>query len=128
MGAVWSTTSTGRPTECHHVSARDRQALLGECHDQPDSVRSRLEREGEGISYTEFSYMLLQAMDYLHLAQVYDCSLQIGGSDQWGNIVSGMDLVRRKAHRESFALTLPLVTKATARSSASPRVGGLAGQ
>jgi tyrosyl-tRNA synthetase len=77
-----------------------------------DSVRSRLDREGEGISYTEFSYMLLQAMDYLHLAQVYDCSLQVGGSDQWGNIVSGMDLVRRKLHRESFALTVPLVTKA----------------
>jgi len=77
-----------------------------------ESVRSRLDREGEGISYTEFSYMLLQAMDYLHLAEAYDCSLQIGGSDQWGNIVSGMDLVRRKLHRESYALTLPLVTKA----------------
>ncbi|MBX3706889.1 MAG: tyrosine--tRNA ligase [Pseudomonadales bacterium] len=77
-----------------------------------ESVRSRLEREGEGISYTEFSYMLLQAMDYLHLAETYGCTLQIGGSDQWGNIVSGMDLVRRKLHRESFALTLPLVTKA----------------
>jgi len=79
---------------------------------QRDSVRSRLEREGEGISYTEFSYMLLQAMDYLHLARTEGCTLQIGGSDQWGNIVSGMDLVRRKLHRESFALTLPLVTKA----------------
>jgi tyrosyl-tRNA synthetase len=79
---------------------------------QRDSVRSRLEREGEGISYTEFSYMLLQAMDYLHLAETYECTLQIGGSDQWGNIVSGMDLVRRKLHRESYALTLPLVTKA----------------
>lgn len=78
---------------------------------QRDSVRSRLERDGDGISFTEFSYMLLQAMDYLHLAQNYDCSLQIGGSDQWGNIVSGMDLVRRKLQRESHALTLPLVTK-----------------
>jgi tyrosyl-tRNA synthetase len=78
---------------------------------QRDSVRSRLERDGDGISFTEFSYMLLQAMDYLHLAQTYDCSLQIGGSDQWGNIVSGMDLVRRKLQRESYALTLPLVTK-----------------
>jgi len=79
---------------------------------QRDSVRSRLEREGEGISYTEFSYMLLQALDYLHLAETYECTLQIGGSDQWGNIVSGMDLVRRKLHKESYALTLPLVTKA----------------
>jgi tyrosyl-tRNA synthetase len=78
---------------------------------QRDSVRSRLEREGDGISYTEFSYMLLQAMDYLHLAREFDCSLQIGGSDQWGNIVSGMDLVRRNLRRESFALTLPLVTR-----------------
>jgi tyrosyl-tRNA synthetase len=78
---------------------------------QRESVRSRLEREGEGISYTEFSYMLLQAMDYLELARRYDCTLQIGGSDQWGNIVSGMDLVRRKLGRESFALTLPLITK-----------------
>jgi tyrosyl-tRNA synthetase len=78
---------------------------------QRDSVRSRLEREGDGISYTEFSYMLLQAMDYLHLAREFDCSLQIGGSDQWGNIVSGMDLVRRILRRESHALTLPLVTR-----------------
>ncbi|MEQ8861579.1 MAG: tyrosine--tRNA ligase [Pseudomonadales bacterium] len=79
---------------------------------QRDSVRSRLEREGEGISYTEFSYMLLQANDFVELAERYGCSIQIGGSDQWGNIVSGIDLVRRKLGRESFALTLPLVTKA----------------
>ncbi len=78
---------------------------------QRDSVRSRLEREGEGISYTEFSYMLLQANDYVELARRYDCSVQIGGSDQWGNIVSGMDLVRRRLSRESFALTVPLITK-----------------
>ena len=79
---------------------------------QRESVRSRLDREGEGISYTEFSYMLLQALDYLELADRYDCSLQIGGSDQWGNILSGMDLVRRKLNKESYALTLPLITKA----------------
>ena len=79
---------------------------------QRDSVRSRLERDEEGISYTEFSYVLLQSMDYVELAEHYDCSLQIGGSDQWGNIVSGMDLVRRTLSREAFALTLPLVTKA----------------
>ena len=78
---------------------------------QRDSVRTRLDREGDGISYTEFSYMLLQAMDYLHLAREFDCSLQIGGSDQWGNIVSGMDLVRRILRRESYALNLPLVTR-----------------
>lgn len=77
-----------------------------------ESVRSRLERADQGISYTEFSYMLLQSMDYLELAKRHDCSLQIGGSDQWGNIVSGVDLVRRHLGREAFALTLPLVTKA----------------
>ena len=79
---------------------------------QRDSVRQRLERADQGISYTEFSYMLLQGMDYLELAKRYDCSLQIGGSDQWGNIVSGMDLVRRHLGRDAFAMTLPLVTKA----------------
>jgi len=79
---------------------------------QRDSVRSRLDRDGEGISYTEFSYMLLQSMDFLELAQRHDCTLQIGGSDQWGNIVSGVDLIRRRLGRTAFALTLPLVTKA----------------
>lgn len=79
---------------------------------QRDSVKTRLEREGEGISYTEFSYMLLQAMDFYELAERHNCTLQIGGNDQWGNIVSGVDLVRRKLARESFALTLPLITKA----------------
>lgn len=79
---------------------------------QRDSVRSRLQRAGSGISYTEFSYMLLQANDYLELAKRYECSLQVGGSDQWGNILSGIDLVRRQLRREAFALTLPLVTRA----------------
>ncbi len=79
---------------------------------QRDSVRSRLEREDQGISYTEFSYMLLQAMDYAELAERHHCSVQIGGSDQWGNIVSGMDLVRRKLGQDAFALTVPLITKA----------------
>jgi len=79
---------------------------------QRESVRSRLDRDGEGISYTEFSYMLLQAMDYAELAERYNCTVQIGGSDQWGNIVSGMDLVRRRLQKEAYALTLPLITKA----------------
>ncbi len=79
---------------------------------QRDSIRSRLDRDDQGISYTEFSYMLLQAMDYAELADRHQCSIQIGGSDQWGNIVSGMDLVRRKLGREAYALTVPLVTKA----------------
>ncbi len=78
-----------------------------------ESVRTRLDRADQGISYTEFSYMLLQGMDYLELAKRHNCTLQIGGSDQWGNIVSGLDLVRRHlgAEADAYALTLPLVTK-----------------
>jgi tyrosyl-tRNA synthetase len=79
---------------------------------QRDSVKARLEREDQGISYTEFSYMLLQAMDFLELARREGCLVQIGGSDQWGNIVSGIDLIRRHTGQEAFALTMPLVTKA----------------
>ncbi len=79
---------------------------------QKESVRSRLQTEGEGLSFTEFSYMVLQSMDYMELAKRYDCTLQIGGSDQWGNITSGMDLVRRTLGREAYAMTVPLVTKA----------------
>ena len=79
---------------------------------QRDSVKSRLARTNEGISYTEFSYMLLQALDFLRLAQNEGCFLQIGGSDQWGNIISGIDLIRRYTGRSAFAFTMPLVTKA----------------
>ncbi len=77
-----------------------------------DSVRSRLDREGEGISFTEFSYMLLQAFDFLRLNELENCTLQIGGSDQWGNMCSGTDLIRRKHGGASFALTFPLLTTA----------------
>ena len=79
---------------------------------QRDSVRLRLERDNQGISYTEFSYMLLQAMDYLELARSHECTLQIGGSDQWGNMVSGVDLIRRTLQRDAHVLTFPLITKA----------------
>lgn len=79
---------------------------------QRESVKARLERAEQGISYTEFSYMLLQAMDFLRLAQNEGCSLQIGGSDQWGNIVSGIDLIRRHTGETAYAFTMPLVTKA----------------
>ena len=78
---------------------------------QRDSVRARLDREGAGISYTEFSYMLLQAYDFLELARRHGCTLQIGGSDQWGNIVSGVELNRRVLQRQTYALTHPLVAK-----------------
>ncbi|MFM1921326.1 MAG: tyrosyl-tRNA synthetase [Candidatus Hydrogenedentota bacterium] len=76
-----------------------------------ESVRARLEDRAHGISYTEFSYSLLQAYDYLELCRRHDCRLQIGGSDQWGNIVAGMDLTRRLEQKDTFGLTLPLVTK-----------------
>jgi tyrosyl-tRNA synthetase len=76
-----------------------------------DSVRSRMEADG-GISYTEFSYMLLQAYDFYHLRKSHDCELQIGGSDQWGNITAGTDLIRRKMAVAAWGLTFPLITKA----------------
>jgi tyrosyl-tRNA synthetase len=76
-----------------------------------DSVKGRLEREG-GISYTEFSYMLLQAWDFVHLSDALDCRVQIGGSDQWGNITAGIDLGRRLRSRDLHGITCPLLTKA----------------
>ena len=75
-----------------------------------DSVSSRLEKDG--ISYTEFSYQVLQSMDYLELYRRSNCTLQIGGSDQWGNITAGLDLIRRAEGRSAHALTVPLLTKA----------------
>ena len=75
-----------------------------------DSVKSRMS-EGDGISYTEFSYMMLQGYDYLWLADNENCQLQVGGSDQWGNIVLGVDLIRRKLGQSAHALTWPLLTK-----------------
>jgi tyrosyl-tRNA synthetase len=77
-----------------------------------DSVKSRLERVDRGISYTEFSYMLLQAYDFLHLFDAFGCRLQLGGSDQWGNITMGIDLVRKVRHEEVWGLTTPLIVKA----------------
>lgn len=75
-----------------------------------DSVKSRLDSEA-GLSYTEFSYMLLQAYDFVELFDRYDCRLQVGGSDQWGNITAGIDLGRRMRSAQLFALTTPLLTK-----------------
>jgi tyrosyl-tRNA synthetase len=79
---------------------------------QKDSVRERLENREQGISYTEFSYMLLQAYDFSYLFSQQGVTVQIAGSDQWGNIVAGVDLVRRTQRTEVFGLTAPLVTKA----------------
>jgi tyrosyl-tRNA synthetase len=77
-----------------------------------EAVKARFERPDDGISYTEFSYMLLQAYDYLTLFDRYHCTLQIGGSDQWGNITMGVDLVRRVRSAAVHGLTTPLVLKA----------------
>ena len=77
-----------------------------------DSVRMRLETREHGLSYTEFTYMLLQAYDFLALYDRYGCTLQLGGSDQWGNILSGADLIRRVRGVEAYGLTSPLVTQA----------------
>lgn len=77
-----------------------------------ESVKQRLDREGEGISFTEFTYMLLQSMDFAELSRTHGCTLQIGGSDQWGNITGGIDLTRRLHGKQVFGLTMPLVTKA----------------
>jgi len=78
-----------------------------------DSVRNRLSEDAnEGMSFTEFTYQLVQAYDYLHLHREYDCTLQMGGSDQWGNITTGTELLRRIDQSKGYALTAPLVTKA----------------
>ncbi len=77
-----------------------------------DSIKTRLEDRDQGISFTEFSYMLLQGEDFRHLFKTKNCILQIGGSDQFSNIILGIDLVRRDTGKESFGMTLPLITKA----------------
>ncbi|GAB1262646.1 tyrosine--tRNA ligase [Aurantivibrio plasticivorans] len=77
-----------------------------------ESVKQRLDREGEGISFTEFTYMILQSYDFAELYKRYNCTLQVGGSDQWGNITGGVDLVRRLHGGSAQGLTVPLVTKA----------------
>ncbi|GAB7069754.1 tyrosine--tRNA ligase [Mycobacterium hodleri] len=87
-----------------------------------DTIRRRL--EGDGISYTEFSYMLLQANDYVELHRKYGCSLQIGGSDQWGNIIAGVRLVRQKLGASTHALTVPLVTSADGKKFGKSTGGG----
>ena len=77
-----------------------------------DSVKLRLDRE-QSLSYMEFNYMILQAYDFYRLYENNNCVLQIGGSDQWGNIVNGVELIRRKLQKEAFGLTSPLITLAS---------------
>lgn len=82
-------------------------AMLGK-----EAVRSRMERSDEGISYTEFSYQILQAYDFLELHRRHGCTIQAGGSDQWGNITAGMRLIRQLEHAEAYGFTMPLVMRA----------------
>ncbi len=90
-----------------------------------DSVKSRLERDDSGMSYTEFSYMLLQAYDFAHLSANHDCTVQIGGSDQWGNITAGIDLSRRMHGRQLYALTCPLLLTSDGRKMGKTESGAL---
>ncbi|MFI2478415.1 tyrosine--tRNA ligase [Nocardia xishanensis] len=87
-----------------------------------DTIKRRL--DGEGISYTEFSYMLLQANDYLQLRRTHECRLQVGGSDQWGNIIAGVELNRRVDGESVHALTVPLVTSADGKKFGKSTGGG----
>jgi tyrosyl-tRNA synthetase len=99
LGAIEFLRDVGKHFTVNHMMAKE-------------SVRSRLERPEQGISFTEFSYMLLQAYDYLHLFDEHGCRLQLGGSEQWGNITMGVELIRRARRQEAFGLTTPLVLKA----------------
>ena len=93
-----------------------------------DSVKRRLNGEfAEGMSFTEFTYQLLQGYDFLHLYQEKNCKLQMGGSDQWGNITTGTELIRRKlgADNEAFALTCPLITKADGKKFGKTEQGNI---
>ncbi len=87
-----------------------------------DSVKSRLDRE-DGISFTEFSYMLLQAYDFLYLYEHYNCIMQTGGSDQWGNITAGVELIRKAKGRRALAMVYPLITKADGSKFGKTAVG-----
>jgi tyrosyl-tRNA synthetase len=92
---------------------------------QRDSVKQRFESRDEGISFTEFSYMLLQAYDFYQLYRRHDCRMQVGGSDQWGNIVSGVDLVRRLAGETVHGLTMPLLVDKEGRKYGKSEAGAI---
>lgn len=90
-----------------------------------DSVKSRIERAEQGISYAEFSYMLLQATDFLHLFDHFGCTVQLGASDQWGNITMGVELIRRARQASAYALTSPLVLRADGTKFGKSEQGAL---
>ena len=90
-----------------------------------ESVRARMEDREAGISYTEFSYMLLQAFDFMVLSRDHGCELQIGGSDQWGNITAGIELTRKKLGKTVYGLTLPLITNADGTKFGKTEAGAI---
>ncbi|HEX9037639.1 MAG TPA: tyrosine--tRNA ligase [Ktedonobacterales bacterium] len=90
-----------------------------------ESVRSRIEDNEDGISYTEFSYMILQAIDFRHLFDEYGCAVQVGGNDQWGNLISGVELIRKTREARAHALTAPLVTSASGAKLGKTEKGAL---
>ena len=90
-----------------------------------ESIKQRLTSREQGISFTEFSYMMLQAADYLELFQKYNCQLQIGGSDQWGNIIAGVDLIRRKLNKTTHALVVPLLTRSDGKKFGKTEAGAI---
>ena len=90
-----------------------------------ESVRARLEDREHGISYTEFSYMLIQSYDYLWLNEHFNCRLQVGGSDQWGNITTGIDLIRRVRQSEAYGLAMPLVTDSSGKKFGKTEKGAV---
>ncbi|MCP2669857.1 tyrosine--tRNA ligase [Maricaulaceae bacterium EIL42A08] len=92
---------------------------------QKDSVKTRIENREQGISYTEFSYALLQGFDFVHLYRKYGCSVQMGGSDQWGNIVGGVDLLRRMEGVQGHALTYPLLTNSEGKKYGKSEKGAV---
>ena len=90
-----------------------------------ESIRRRFEDRDQGISYTEFSYMLIQAKDFHHLYETYGCRVQAGGSDQWGNITAGIDLIRRKGGEQAYGLTCPLLTAASGQKFGKSEEGAI---
>ena len=91
-----------------------------------DSVKNRISSENaSGMSYTEFSYQIVQGYDFLHLKRNYDCYIQMGGSDQWGNITTGMELIRRVDSDKGYALTCPLITRADGKKFGKSEQGNI---
>ncbi|MBL0691666.1 MAG: tyrosine--tRNA ligase [SAR324 cluster bacterium] len=90
-----------------------------------ESISARLNRPDGGITFTEFSYMILQAYDFAHLSKAYDCNLQMGGSDQWGNIVAGIELTRRLSGKQVYGLTMPLLTKKNGQKFGKSEAGAI---